>query len=71
MENVLLLKVVQELEFYRSFFKALNISLVYTVSKIMTKAPSIADGHFLVCYKLLRKKERKKRQPLNTMRHFQ
>jgi len=68
-ENLLPLTAGQELEFYRSFFKALNISFVYAASKALTKASSTADGHFLVGSKLL-KKEQKKRQPLNTMRHF-
>lgn len=63
MGNDLLLTVVQCLKFYWSFFRVLNISLVYAVPKITTKAPSRADGHFLVCSKLLKgkKKEEKKR----------
>lgn len=68
MGNDPLLTVVQYLKFYQHFFKALNIHLVYAVSKITTKAPSKADGHLLLHSKLLKGK---KRQPLNTMRHFQ
>lgn len=53
------LKVVRELDFSWSF-KALNISFVYAVPNIMTKAPSAADGQLLVCFKLLKKKKKKR-----------
>lgn len=59
MGNALLLTVVQYLKFYWCFFKALNINLVDAVSKITTKAPSRADGHFLVGSKLLKGKKKK------------
>lgn len=34
------------------------MTLVYAVSKILTKASSTADGHFLACYKLLKKEKK-------------
>lgn len=53
------LKAVGELESCSSF-RAFNISLVYAVSKMMTKAPSIADGPLLMYHKLLKKKRERK-----------
>lgn len=58
MGNDPLLTVVQYLKFYQHFFKALNIHLVYAVSKITTKAPSKADGHLLLHSKLLKGKKK-------------
>ena len=62
------LKAVGELKTCSSF-KAFNISLIYAVSTMMTKAPSIADGHLLMYYKLLKKKKKKKKKNKSTIKH--